>query len=121
MQKFIDVLAKQMYESSLVRNKGMVKDVDIIALLKECSSNIVDVTQSATKYIRTSYLTEGGTNFNLGSPTKTEKMYKEDKEKFTKCIAENLANLLVIAGKEGLDMTHALTVCLNERHKRNKK
>ena len=118
MQKYLDLLAKQMYDIALVRNKKCGTEIDTIGLLKHCATEVVEATESAVNFLRVSRLTNDGTDFEIGSATKTEALYKKDKEHFTSELADIIACVLIIAGKEGLDMTHAVTECLNKNRKR---
>ena len=118
MQQYLNILAKQMYDIALVRNKNEGVETDTIGLLKHCAGEVVEATDEAVKFLRMSYVTNGGTDFDIACASKTEERYKKYKEDFTSELADIIACALIIAGKEGLDIQHAVTECLNKNKKR---
>lgn len=118
MQQYLNILAKQMYDIALVRNKNEGIEIDTIGLLKHCAGEVVEATNEAVKFLRMSYVTNGGTDFDIACASKTEEQYKRYKEAFTSELADIIACALIVAGKEGLDIQHAVTECLNKNRKR---
>ena len=118
MQQYLNILAKQMYDIALVRNKNEGTEIDTIGLLKHCAGEVIESTEQAVKFLRMSYLTNGGTDFNIASASKTEEQYKRYKESFASELADVIACALIVAGKEGLDIQRAVTECLNKNKKR---
>ena len=118
MQQYLNILAKQMYDIALVRNKNEGTEVDTIGLLKHCAGEVIESTEQAVKFLRMSYITNGGTDFSIASASKTEEQYRKYKEAFASELADVIACALIIAGKEGLDIQRAVTECLNKNRKR---
>lgn len=118
MQQYLNLLAKQMYDISLVRNKNEGIEIDTIGLLKHCAGEVVEATEQAVNFLRVSYLTDNGTNFDIGSKYMTEERYKSFKEKFSSELADIIACALIVAGKEGIDIQRAMTSCLNKNRER---
>ena len=118
MQQYLNILAKQMYDIALVRNKKEGVEIDTVGLLKHCAGEVVEATEQAVKFLRMSYVTNGGTDFSVACASKTEEQYKKYKESFASELADIIACALIIAGKEGLDVQRAVTECLNKNRKR---
>lgn len=118
MQNYLNVLARQMYDVALVRHQRCGAEIDTIGLLKHCATEVVEATEAAVNYTRLAALTDGGTDFDVAVPSKTEQLYRKDKELLSSELADIIACALIIAGKEGLDIQSAVTQCLNKNRKR---
>lgn len=114
MQQYLNILAKQMYDIALVLNKNEGTEVDTIGLLKQCAGEVVEATEQAVKFLRLTYVTNGGTDFSIGLPRKTEELYKKYKQSLSSELADIVACALIVAGKEELDIQRAVTECLNK-------
>ncbi|MBO4507133.1 MAG: hypothetical protein J5747_00675 [Spirochaetaceae bacterium] len=107
--------SKKSYEVAEIRYRNGAfgsKQNSVQNLLKHCAGEIVEATEAYCPYETLKEYTSGGTDFEgMEEPDLAEKVFLEDKERFSSELADIIVCVFIIAGRERIDIEKALLDC----------
>ena len=104
----LNELCKMAYENASKREARDGKvSTDTIQMLKHTATEVVEATEAYSRVVSTSDVREAGDMLN--------KMRAD----FASELADIVCCVLIMAGKEGLDMEKALTCCMEKNYYRS--
>lgn len=115
------------YENAVKREaKDGKVSTDTMKMLKHTATEVVEAVESFVAYRDIKNLAENLNADNLdekwGSqeePDVCEEHYQRTKKQFMSELADIICCVLIISGKENIDMEYALTECMEKNYKRS--
>ena len=112
------------YENAAKREaKDGKVSTDTMQMLKHTATEVVEATEAYVNYSALKQLgdmkKDGEAMFEgLEEPDAAYQSFCEDREHFASELADIICCILIIAGKERIDMEYALTECMEKNYKR---
>lgn len=115
------------YENAVKREaKDGKVSTDTMKMLKHTATEVVEAVESFVAYRDIKNLAENLNADNLDEnwesqeePDVCEEHYQRTKKQFMSELADIICCVLIIAGKENIDMEYALTECMEKNYKRS--
>lgn len=122
----LNELCVMAYENAAKREaKDGKVSTDTMKMLKHTATEVVEAVESFIAYRDIKELAEDLSATDLDEkwesqeePDVCEEHYQRTRKQFMSELADIVCCVLIIAGKEGLDMEYALTECMEKNHKR---
>ncbi len=123
----LNELCKMAYENAAKREaKDGKVSTDTMQMLKHTATEVVETVESFVAYRDIKNLAENLNADDLDEkwesqeePDACEEYYQETKKQFMSELADIVCCVLIIAGKENIDMEMALTACMEKNYKRS--
>lgn len=114
------------YENAVKREaKDGKVSTDTMKMLKHTATEVVEAVESFVAYRDIKNLAENLNADNLDEkwesqeePDVCEEHYQRTKKQFMSELADIICCVLIIAGKEDIDMEYAITACMEKNYKR---
>ena len=122
----LNELAVIAYENAAKREaKDGKVSTDTMKMLKHTATELVEAVESYVAYRDIKNLAEDLTATDLDEkwesleePDVAEEHYQKTRKQFMSELADIVCCVLIIAGKENIDMEYALTACMEKNYKR---
>ena len=122
----LNEVSKNALENAKRREANGAKiDYHTLSMLKHCAGEVIEATEAYAKYRDIKNIAEDLTATDLDEkwesqeePDVCEEYYQECESKFASELADIICCILIIAGKEDIDMEKALTECMEKNYYR---